>query len=281
MLKPIFGRKKVGGDAAATNSGNAQEQGSSGLPWRNLPEGGGCNMAVGELIHNLPRFLQDKDGRTHVETLLAAAGVIAGYAAQVSFWIQRAEGGLPADGPIAEATTKDGRIFLFGDAINNMLVPSSPEENRWKLWTIAAGNTVASGIPETLLPDLGRMFSAVAAQIGGEEEGFPRFDGSYRPRYPAGVLLIGLWPRVKSILRQNGTALGTGPGKLGPVPERLWYTVTAYAAGTLIAKTAKIVPPDICLAIVMQMAIYGSKLGWQAIDPELLPAPRGAPFPRD
>lgn len=281
MLKPIFGRKKVGGDAAPIDPGKGQEQGSSGLPWQSLPEGGGCNMAVGELIYNLPRFLQDKDGRTHVETLLSAAGVAAGYAAQVSFWTQRAEGRLSADAPVAEATTRDGRIFLFGDAINTMLVPSSPEENRWKLWTIAAGSAVASGLPENLLPDLGGMFSVVAAQIGGEEEGFPRLEGSYRPMYPAGALLIGLWPRVKSILRQDGTALGTGPGRLGPVPERLWPAVTAYAAGTLIAKTSTVVPPHICLAIVMQMAIYGSKLGWQAIDPELLPSPRGAPFPRD
>jgi hypothetical protein len=181
---------------------------------------------------------------------------------------------------LAEATTQDGRVFLFGDGINRMLAPGNAEESRWKLWSVAVGNAVARGVPQDQLPDLGEMFSVVAAQIGGDEEGLPRFESNHRPIAPAGALLIALWPRVKSILRQDGVALGTAPGRLGPVPQRLWYAVTAYAAGTLIAKTAAATPPRTGLAIVMQMAIYGSKLGWQAIDPELPPQPRGQPFPR-
>lgn len=283
MLRPIFGRKKpvVNEGAAGLAPTPPKAEGSYNLPWRDLPEGGGCNMAVAELIHNLPVFLQDKDGRTHAESVLAAAGAIAGYAAQVSFWAQRAEGLLPADEPVAEATTQDGRIFLFGDGINRMLAPSNAEESRWKLWSIAAGNAIASGVPRDQLPDLGAMFGVVASQIGGEEEGFPRFEDAHRPMASAGVLLIALWPRVKSILLQDGKALNTEPGRLGPVPHRLWYSVTAYAAGTLIAKTAAVTPPCTGLAIVMQTAIYGSKLGWQAIDPALPPQPRGKPFPRD
>lgn len=56
------------------------------FPWKGEPDDIACNLALGDLINNLPRRLT-VNGRIHAETFITASGAIAGFAAQQAFFL--------------------------------------------------------------------------------------------------------------------------------------------------------------------------------------------------
>jgi hypothetical protein len=133
----------------------------------------GANFAVADLINNLPRRFTI-DGRIHAETLLAASGAVAGYAAQRALFAQLAADGVALESSgLMIANTTDGRRRLMGDRLNAMLLPksNSVSEASEKLWSLAQGAAVSAGLDIAQMPDVGPMFAHVARTIGGEKEG--------------------------------------------------------------------------------------------------------------
>jgi hypothetical protein len=57
------------------------------FPWDGDASSIACNLAAGNLANSLAAWMEH-DGRIHAETYVAAAGAIAGYAAQRSLMAQ-------------------------------------------------------------------------------------------------------------------------------------------------------------------------------------------------
>ena len=90
------------------------------LPWAGWPDEIGCNFAAGHLVRNLGVPLTI-EGRLHAETLMCAAGAIAGWGAHRSLMT-----GARTGQQVSMVTLNDGRTMLYGDAINDMLTSSAP-----------------------------------------------------------------------------------------------------------------------------------------------------------
>jgi hypothetical protein len=123
----IFGKRQAA-PVTASNSppintsggGTGQGGGSTSgpaFPWSGDPAVVACNLATGNLANNLQGWLV-QNGRVHAETYVAAAGAIAGFTAQCS--LLAAANGFPVQ--LQVATTKSGKRFFFGEALNGMLL---------------------------------------------------------------------------------------------------------------------------------------------------------------
>jgi len=131
----MFGKKPPKPPEPPKPSGDA-------LPWAGWPDEIGCNFALGHLIQNLPVVLT-VDGRLHAETLMCAAGAIAGMGARVSLMADpnlRALRATPDAFVIVDL--KDGRQFLYGDAINGMLTSDDPLVAPMRVWNMLAGTAI-------------------------------------------------------------------------------------------------------------------------------------------
>ena len=136
------------------------------LPWAGWPDEIGCNLTGGHLVRNLHIPIAI-DGRVHSETLMAAAGAVAGWGAQRSL-VANTEAFTRAEkeGQISVAKLKDGRRMLFSDALNAMLATSDPVMAQRCVWNYLSGTAIAHGLPEAELPDLGGMFAHVSRELG-------------------------------------------------------------------------------------------------------------------
>lgn len=245
----VFGRKsKASGATEKTSSTRG------GYPWAGAPTAGACNLAFGDLVHNFPALLQGGEGCVHAETMLSALGGVAGLAAQQTLRDRIACGGA-AEG-LQLITLKDGRTLLFGDPLNEMLAPSSAERLATGLWPLAAGQ-VAALLSPTSVPPLGPLFQAVSQRVGTPKEGWPEVASEHRPHAAIAALLQQTWPGARTMPQQ---AYPAKPGPLGPAPVEWWGAITAHAAAALISQTAPVLNAATGLSILMQGAIYGSKL---------------------
>jgi hypothetical protein len=260
----IFGRKKVSDTTSGSGSGGTpppSDDKAVSFPWKGLPAAGACNLAVADIINNFATPFQTEGQGVHAETMLSGLGGVAGFAAQVALRSMIANGSRTTEG-LQTVTTKDGRQFMFGDPLNNILAKPNPAIHSLGLWPLAAGAALQAGLAERNLPELGKQFQAVSERLGTADEGFPKLDTSHRPASSTAELMKRAWPYTTMILLQ---AHPQKPGPLGPVPPQLWLAVTAQAAAALYRKTTAVLDARIGLQILMQSAIYGSKL-----DPKLL-----------
>ena len=228
------------------------------LPWAGWVDEIGCNFAGAHLVQNLQVPLT-VDGRVHAETLIAAAGALAGWGAHRSFVasteaLTRAE----RDKQVTIATMKDGRRLLFGDAINAMLVSNSPATAPLCVWNYLAGTAIGHGLAERDLPDLGGMFSHVSKQLGGAREGFPSTPDEHQPHLAAGQLLDRVRPLGLACLTGEISEITKKQGFFAN--ETSWQAVTAWSAGKILAQCCSVLAPGIGLVIGMESAIYASKL---------------------
>lgn len=224
------------------------------FPWKNEPDEIACNLALGDLVNNLTRRLT-VNGRVHAETLLASIGAIAGFAAQRAlFAAETAE--QPAMRDIHIATTKSGGRYFFGEPLNRALFPSSDADAYLKLWSLAAGGAVAAGLTASDLPKPEDMFGHVSHALGGDLEGLPSLR-EHRPQAGAQELLKLFWPLATMCFQ--GELSGAG-AKSGAVSQRWRPVIAAYAANRFIRDARSVLLPAESLTIVMETAIYASKL---------------------
>jgi len=215
-----------------------------------------CNFALGDIRKNL-RTMLIMDGRVHAETYLAATGVLAGFAAQRALFDRLS--GLPADrriGQVMVATTKRGGRFFFGDRLNDALIARRDEEKRLKIWPLAFDAAVSAGMKPASAPKLEALFGYVAGQIS--EPFFPSSDK--KPGASATELLTLFWPLARQAFEGRLTARTLPEEELKVVSQHWRPVVLGFIAAECLLEAAKLMPPAKALTILMESAIYGSKV---------------------
>lgn len=223
-------------------------QGSgSGLPWE--PDFMfAANLAIGNLSGWLMESLKTERG-IHAETLLAATGVMAGAAANDAALEAAAGSGTP----IMVAEGADGRSYIFGDLLNKYLVPEDPAVV--PVWAFAAAGAVKAGLAAEDLPDYTEIFRHVTASVGGAEFGVIRNPPNCDVHLTVDQAMDG-WTSAKTILSRSDH-----PGHGGQaLPVRFWPGVLGAVAQQHIVMTKDVVAPASAVKIVMEAAVFASKI---------------------
>jgi hypothetical protein len=212
----------------------------------------GASEAIEAAAARIEKFLLESYNGArgaYAETVLSAAGALAGFAAQEAIWEGFVRPGKIGAQALVRVKAKSGETYLFGDLLSNLL--ASTEEGNLSLWRFVAAAASKAGAQS--LPPLGPIFAHSAETIGT-----PAFDV---PSLPGKLALKELprkalrhWPQIKSILLSAGVA-----------PPH-WPWAIAMAAEKLILRTTDAFPPDIAALVVMQAAIRMSK-----VDPRTVP----------
>lgn len=226
------------------------------IPWKHAPDEVAANLALADLINNLPRKLS-VDGKIHAETLLAASGAIAGFTAQRSLMYRMSAEDItaPMSGFQIVQTTSGG-LFFFGDPLDQALVPQSPTDLD-KLWPLAGSGAIDAGLDPDDLPPLEPMFEYVAQTLGSNREGTTSIEG-VQFQAATHALLKAVWPLAMMCF--NGQVSGQALNPPVIVTPRWRPIIAAQAAARMIRDTAGLIPPRTALTIVMETAIYASKL---------------------
>jgi len=241
------------------------------LPWKETPDEVACNFALGHLYPNL-RGRLTVDGRIHAETYISAVGAIAGYAAQRTLFAEHPS----VIGGLHEVRLVSGERLWFGDPLNDMLVPKTDVEASRCVWSQAAGGAVNAGIKlqqlqnsdamsagiELQLPSLDAMFEHVASTIGGANEGKSSVPPQHQPHLPARDLLRAVWPVAVRSFSGKFSAFHEYPA----APVAWWSAIAAQASNRPIRNVSSVLPPDIALTLLMETAIYCSKLDPSRVD---------------
>ena len=238
------------GSAAGAQGGGGRVVESNLFPWTGDPSDIACNLACGSLGQSLAGFVS-VEGRVHAETYVAASGAIAGFFAQQTLRWER------PDVELIVIKTKSGDQYFMGDPLNDMLLAKTERDAPGRVWPQAAGAAIGAGLAVARLPDLHAMFAHVAGAIGGAQEGLPSTGPAHQPGLPARDLLKGLVPQVARILSGDISEVHS---RFGPAPAKWWGAITAYATGKPIHDVKDVLDPAIALTILMESAIYGSKL---------------------
>ncbi|HEY4029044.1 MAG TPA: hypothetical protein VGM25_01765 [Caulobacteraceae bacterium] len=236
-------------------------------PWKGAPDGVAADLALADLVNNLPRKLT-VDGRTHAETLLAASGAIAGYTAQRSLMFRMtAEEIVDPSSGIQILQSTAGGLFFFGEPLDQALVALSPVDHH-KLWPLAGSAAIEAGLDPNDLPPLTPMFDHVASTLGSPREGTTSIEG-VRFQAATFALLRTVWPLAMTCFNGQLSGQQLNPPVVVTPPWR--PVIAALAAGRMIRDTASVLPPRKALTIVMETAIYASKLSPSIVEPQTAP----------
>jgi hypothetical protein len=200
------------------------------------------------------------DGRIHAETYISAVGAIAGYAAQRTLFAESP----PVIGVNINRVGKaSGEQYWFGDNLNNMLVPKTDAEGNRRVWSLAMGGAASAGIQTEQIPVLGAMFKHVASTIGGENEGKSSVPAKHQAHFPARDLLKAVWPvALICFSRRFPGASREYPA----VPIAWWSAIAAQASNRPVRDVKDVLPPHIALTLLMESAIYCSKLDQSKVE---------------
>jgi len=260
--KPLQKPEKAGAASPQTTRAGDGNGGlpppASNFPWAGQKDEIGCNFAFAHLVRNLPVRLTS-DGRIHAETLMAAAGVVAGIAAQISLISDPAVlTKAKATGQLVDATFKDGRVMLYGDALNLMLYTNDVALARARVWNMLVAAALSTGMNRQAIPNMEALFQHVTRAMGSEREGFPSTPPNHQPLLSAHDLLKLVAPlafecltgEIDAITKKNGFRAF----------ETSWVTVTAQAAANVLIDATQVLAPELCVTIGMESAIYASKI---------------------
>ena len=232
---------------------------SNELPWRNAPDEVACNFALAHLVGNIPNRLKI-DGRVHAETYIATVGAIAGYAAQRTLFA----GSPPVMGVnINRVGTANGEQYWFGDTLNNMLVPRTNAEGNRCVWSLAVGGAVGAGLQTQQVPSVEAMFKHVSSTIGGSNEGKSSVPAKHQAQLAARDLLKAVWPLAVTCF--SGKLPGANR-EFGAAPASWWSAIAAQASSRPVQDVKNVLPPNIALTLLMETAIYCSKIDQSKIE---------------
>jgi hypothetical protein len=231
-----------------------RETDMAGVPWRADEDAVECDEAAANLLTALPRRLT-LNGVVHAETCLAAIGAIAGLAVQRALFQQLTERDDTATlKQIRSARTRTGIEYFSGEPLNRMLVPARGARTGG-IWPLVAAGALKVGLPRHQLPDLGEMFAHVARNLAADGEGWPSIP-EHQPHMNGREMLQIVWPVAMDCF--HGRAPDSFPHQ--PTAMRRWPAIAGCVAGELIRQTASILHPRTGLIIVMESAIYASKI---------------------
>jgi len=235
------------------------------FPWSGQPDAAGCDLALRQLLIALPARMAP-NGLLHPESLMAAAGSIAGLAAQVSLLAdEQALAEAKASGGLLDVTLNDGRKFLYGDALNRMLWTLDPAFVRARLWNMLVAAAMDRGLPENDVPDLEMMFRYVTQAMGTDREGFPSTPREHQPHLPTQKMIQLVGNLGFQCLTGELTPAVEQPGHRAS--EVTWAAITAQAAASFLLRASATLPPRISMMIAMESAIYASKTPGSAPPP--------------
>jgi hypothetical protein len=224
------------------------------IPWAWDEDAAECDAATANLLAALPRRLT-LDGTVHAETCLAAIGAIAGLAAQRALFQHLTDqDDAAALKQIRSGRTRTGIEYFSGEPLNRMLVPA-PGAKAGGVWPLVAAGALKIGLPPHQMPDLGEMFAHVARNLAGDGEGRPSIP-EHQPHMTGRETLQIVWPVAMDCF--HGRSPDAFPHR--PTAIRRWPAIAACVAGELIQETAAILHPRNSLIIVMESAIYASKI---------------------
>ena len=268
MFRGIIGRSKAdpasppklpspeGRERAVAGPRDAQSR-SARWPWDGHLDDAACNFAVTHLARDLPAGLQI-NGRVHAETCLAAIGAIAGATAQYALLSRLKETGDAAPlKQLQRVSTIARGHFFFGEPLNRTLLPVSKADADAKLWSVAAGGAIAAGLHPSQLPVPDRLFANVVDSLGGKHEGMPLVREEHLPRLTVKPLLARVWPTAMMCFTGR---FPDEPREYGAASTKFWPAIAAHVASILIRQTRSAVDPRAALVIVMESAIYASKI---------------------
>lgn len=252
---------------ANANTGNP-------FPWAGQPDEAACNYAFGLLLKSIPAQVM-VENKLHAPTLMTAVGAVAGIAAQVSLLsdvekMQKAT----EDKKILEVKLKDGRTLMYGDALNEMLYSArDPQLAPARLWNMMVSAAMSKGLDRAALPNVPDMFKHVSESFGTAKEGFPSTPANAQPVMPVRDLLRFVGPVAVAALAGEMRIPAVAAGTPLRPNRKSWVAITAQAGGHLLATAAKVMPPELCLTIAMESAIYASKLRANAPEADQAEAP--------
>lgn len=235
------------------------------FPWAGQSDEIACTFAFGLIMRNLPARIALED-KMHAPTLMAAAGAIAGVCAQVSLLAdaERVEKAR-ADDRLKTIALKDGRVLIYGDALNEMLYSARDAEiARSRVWNMMVTAALQKGLDRNDLPDVPAMFRHVNDSLGSVVEGFPSVAQNAQPVMPARDLLKLVGPMTLEALTGDLAPALVKAGQDVRVNRKSWVAITAQVAGNLLMTASRVMPPAMCLTIAMESAIYASKLSANA-----------------
>jgi hypothetical protein len=222
-----------------------------GFPWREDPAADACSAALTHIMLTLPELVS-VDGRIHAETYLAAAGAVAGFAAQQSLLANldaaRAQ-------QMKRARTPQGEVFWFGSPLIDALVGPVREDYPKCVWRWASVSARAAGM--TTNPDAADMFARVTATLGTHQDGMPAVGYEHQPHVPTRALLERAWPTMLAIFEGRADPEAETRRR---VPVAWWGAIAAQAVRRPMSDVMDVLPPEVALTIVMETAIYASKL---------------------
>jgi hypothetical protein len=226
-----------------------------------------ANQAIGSLRNFLLGAVKTERG-IQAETLLVAAGALTGYAAIHAVFEAYLKRGRAQVGDAQAASTgkaivevkgKDGQTYYFGDLINSFLAASpGPVSRPFFVWGYLAGVAINSGVPAAELPDLNEMFKHAASTVGTPEFGVPRMPANLKPMLTPRQAVDRLWPAVRAGLAR--------------IDVEHWPIICAIVAQRLIDQTKGVVDVKVALRLVMESAIFMSKIDPRSVRQEQAPA---------
>lgn len=248
---------ETGGTLASTAPATAP------VPWQGQADARACTFAFGHLLANLKDKL-NIDDRIHAETLLTTAAAVAGFAAQRAMYHRVDETRDIDTLRQIRIVNHNGHKYHLGEPLNRTLLPDDIEDQRLKLWSYAAGAAVTAGLDPDKLPALATMFESVSSSIGTADEGFPpSAPAKHRASVPAKTLLKLAWPLAKMCFegRFPKQEIDYGATDMSSRPM-----IAAAVVANLMREVSPVLAPDIALAIVMETAIYASKVDVSEIE---------------
>jgi len=236
-----------------------------------------ANQAIGGLRNFLLGALKTERG-IQAETLLLAAGALTGYAvihAVFEAYLKRGRAQVgdaqaaSTDKAIVEVKGKDGQTYYFGDLTNSFLVAAAgPASRPFFVWGYLAGIAMNAGVPAAELPDINEMFQRAASTVGSPEFGIPRAPENLKPMMTPRQAVELLWPPVRALLVRTD---GPGAGGRGVDVEH-WPIVCAIVAQQLIGRTKGVLDMKVAVGLVMESAIFMSKVDPRSVPQERPPA---------
>ena len=164
---------------------------------------------------------------------------------------------------IHRAGTASGEQYWFGDPLNYMLIPKTEADVNRCVWSLAAGGAVSAGLQMQQLPKVEAMFGHVASTIGGPNEGKSSVPAQHQAHVPARELLKAVWPLA--VMCFSGKFPGANRD-YGEVPVVWWSAIAAQASSRPVCNVRDVLPPAIALTLLMETAIYCSKLELSKIE---------------
>jgi hypothetical protein len=257
--------------AAATPAPPAAAPPTPAAPRPTAPWGPEGTIAANQAIDNLRNFLLTAlkvEQGIHAETLLVTIGGLAGYATIHAVFEAYIEPGRAQIGDqqaastgkaIVEVKTTDGQTYYFGDLINSFLVASAgPVSRPFFVWGYLAGIAMNAGVPAAELPDVTEMLQRAASTVGSPEFGTPRMPANLKPMMTPRQAVERLWPAVRA--------------GLAPVDVEHWPIVCAIVAQQLIGHTKGVIDMKVAVRLVMESAIFMSKVDPASVPQERPPA---------